>query len=183
MWCKQWGYFWTLEKSNFSEFPWKLSLYLFHRSSLFIQLPSIIDDFSNFVILWNVYRWTQTLEYRNCTKHRGDADVGLLHSLAEHFCTDVVDWMTGPSPASHCHCHNHIIGQVIARGKECIQFVFESTTAYLRNCLLKEANFREIPKITFFQCPKVAPLFTPHMGMYAMLLYFIQNLRVLTFTT
>ena len=93
--------------------------------------------------------------------------------------------MTGPSPASHCHCHCrcHVIGQVIARGKECIQFVFESTTAYLRNCLLKEANFQEIPKITFFQCPKVAPLFTPHMGMYPMLLYFIQNLRVHTFTT
>ena len=91
--------------------------------------------------------------------------------------------MTGPSPASHCHCRCHVIGQVIARGKECIQFVFESTTAYLRNCLLKEEHFQEIPKITFFQCPKVAPLFTPYMGMCPMLLYFIQNLRVHTFTT
>ena len=41
----------------------------------------------------------------------------------------------------------------------------------------------ETPKITFFQCPKVAPLFTPYMGMYPMLLYFIQNLRVPIFTT
>ena len=61
--------------------------------------------------------------------------------------------------------------------------MFESTTAYLRNCLLKEANFREIPKITFFQCPKVAPLFAPYMGMYPVLLYFIPNLPVPTFTT
>ena len=46
-----------------------------------------------------------------------------------------------------------------------------------------ETIFQETPKITFFQCPKVAPLFTPQMGMYPMLLYFIQNLRVHTFTT
>ena len=54
------------------------------------------------------------------------------------------------SPASH----GHIIGQVIARCKECIQFVFESTTASLRNCLLKEANFREFRKSLFSNVQK-----------------------------
>ena len=44
-------------------------------------------------------------------------------------------------------------------------------------------NFPETLKITFFQCPKVTQLFMPYMGMYPVLLYFIQNLRVYIFTS
>ena len=70
---------------------------------------------------------------------------------------------------------------VIATGKVCIIFMLESF-ASLRNCLINYANFLETLKITFFQCPKVTQLFMPYMGIYPVLLYFIQNLRVYIFT-
>ena len=49
--------------------------------------------------------------------------------------------------------------------------------------IIIEIIFPETVKITFLHCPKVDPLFTPHMGIYPILLYFITNLRVHTFTT
>ena len=37
MWCKQWGYFWTLKKSDFQSFPEKGISLIYQSSFVFIE--------------------------------------------------------------------------------------------------------------------------------------------------
>ena len=48
----------NIGKSDFWSLPEKCIYNCFIDPDCFIPLPSIVDDFSNFVILWNVYRVT-----------------------------------------------------------------------------------------------------------------------------
>ena len=144
-------------------------------------MPTIIYDFPKLFPYYTTGRGASTLEYHNCTNHRCNADGWLLVLSCRallHWHGRLNDW---PYPASHCHCH--IIGQVIATGKECITFVLRIHHHFSQKMSLKRGEFPGNFKNHFFGGPKVALLFAPHMGMYPVLLYFIPNLRVHIFTT
>ena len=131
---------------------------------------------SLYVPIWNT-QWGQHLEFFYLWVLNFPFLTYSFQHLLEHSCTHMVDWTRGDLPPPLT-----ALVTVIATGKVCIKFAWESS-ASLRNCIIKYANFRETLKITFFQCPKVTQLFMPHMGMYPMVWYFIRNLRVHIFTS
>ena len=78
----------------------------------------------------------------------------------------------GPSLASHC------IAQSLLQARNAKFLCWN-----LRKCLLRECQFLEIPKITFFNSQSSTQPITPHKSMYPMVSYFITNLPVSIFTS
>ena len=134
-------------------------------------MPTIIDDFPKLFPYYTTGRGASTLEYHNCTNHRCNADGWLLVLACRallHWHGRLNDW---PYPASHCHCH--IIGQVIATGKECITFVLRIHHHFSQKMSLKRGQFLGNFKNNFFSMSKSIPIVCTTYGhvSYAAILY------------
>ena len=130
-----------------------------------------------------LHNWSWRIDFRVPQLHKSQMQCGRLTSRALLQSTSALTWSIEWLTLSCSHCHCHIIGQVIATGKDCITFVLRIYHHFSQKMSLKRGQFPGNFKNHFFGGPKLALLFAPHMGMYPVLLYFIPNLRVHTFTT
>ena len=144
-----------IEKKWFLQFPGKLAS--FKRQFL---REAVVDSNTNLMHSLPAYDMAMAMpQGPHHSIHHVNAEV-LWDGVSEWASKWASKWASELKKFTVCvvSVNLPVFCAVAATGKECIRFVFESTTASLRNCLLKEANFPGNCKNHFFPMSKSSPI-------------------------